>query len=121
MGNRLSGKYAKSLALLLEAKLDGRSGVWLAEKSGVSQSKVSRLLNEIGDIDMTDAEKIANAFDQCGPLVFLAEVYGRADELRLLRAFSRARSREERDSVLRQVESMVGDDRESRPSRKMID
>lgn len=81
MENRRPGKYAKIFAKILASKLDGRPGSWLARASGVSQSKISRLLDAKGDIDLTDASKLAQALGISTPDLLKQVFSGFKDEI----------------------------------------
>lgn len=118
MGNRAVGKYAKQVAELLKRYSDRRPGSWLSEESGISQPRISRLKNEIGEIDITDAERIAPVFG-LSALEFIAEIYGLKDELTLLRGF-RLGTDAQRKALLNQA-GIAFNDPEPRPTRKTID
>lgn len=52
-------KGAKLLGKLIEKKLDGRPQSWLAETSGISQSKISRIISGTAEPDFEEVGKLA--------------------------------------------------------------
>jgi transcriptional regulator with XRE-family HTH domain len=56
-------KYLKQLAKSLDKRMAGRSQTWLAGVSGITQSKISRILAGQNEPDLSDLFALAKAFN----------------------------------------------------------
>lgn len=59
-------KHLKTFVNLIKEKMDGRTDLWLSQNTGISQSKISRLMRLEAEPSIDDLQEIAKAL-KCSP------------------------------------------------------